>query len=390
MLNIGAMLAILTTITLNDYYTDQIQENRQKLHSYAEAMERIGDNVRIWGYTITSTLKKSGRTDLEQSILLGAQELPLYLFSQVIRSQHSDPTKYQKRIIDIAFQNLNMVSFSRIEYDQTLRMDNLALQCMEETVDLSPTRCGAFWHQFLEVMDGATAGEDVVENILDAYAQLLCDFTILGDGNVQNAQRLYERFVGGLQRALQEYSENVVLFEDPQQQSALDAMRENCRTVRSLTSDEEDILLDFFDYFVVAIYVGMLQKLSLEASERIRMLQFLLDHTSVVYPDDAPQIYANIDTDANAYLAYYGLANDWNGPNFWAIHLIGATKAGRDDLSAEFVDRAGDFLRGTERLLRRNFPEYDFDGLAQVYHTEVIRKMMEMVGEKGNFRKHDI
>ena len=117
MLNTGAMLAILTTVTLNDYYTDQIQENRQKLHSYAEAMERIGDNVRIWGYTITSTLKKSGRTDLEQSILLGAQELPLYLFSQVIRSQHSDPTKYQKRIIDIALQNLNMVSFSRIEYD---------------------------------------------------------------------------------------------------------------------------------------------------------------------------------------------------------------------------------------------------------------------------------
>ncbi len=58
MLNTGAMLAVLTTITLNDYYTDQIHENRRKLHTYAESMERIGDNVSIWGHTITTTLKK--------------------------------------------------------------------------------------------------------------------------------------------------------------------------------------------------------------------------------------------------------------------------------------------------------------------------------------------
>ena len=380
MLDTGAMLAILTTITLNDYYTDQIQEKRQKLHTYDGAMERIGDNVRIWGHTITATLQKSGRTDLEQSILQGAQELPIYLFAQVIRRQSGGPTKYQKRIIDIAFQNLNMLPFSRSEYDQALHGKGRTLQNMEEMVDLSSTCCGNFWHQFLEVMDGATAGEDVIEDILSVYAQLLCDFSILGEGSIEPAQQLYERFAGGLQRALQEYGENVVLFDDPQLQSSLEAMRENCRTVRSLTSSEEDLLLDFFDYFIIAIYVGMLQRLSLGASERTRMLQFLLDHTPVECPDDAPQIYANINADSNAYLAYYGLANDWDGPNFWAIHLIGATKAGCDHLSAEFVDHAGDFLRGTERLLRRNFPEYNFDGLAQAYHTEVIGKMMEMVG----------
>ena len=36
MLNTGAMLAILTTITLDDYYTDQIQEKRQKMKNYAD------------------------------------------------------------------------------------------------------------------------------------------------------------------------------------------------------------------------------------------------------------------------------------------------------------------------------------------------------------------
>ena len=380
MLDTGAMLAILTTITLNDYYTDQIEEKRQKLHTYARSMERIGDNVRIWGYTITSTLEKSGRTDLEQSILQGAQELPIYLFAQVIRKQSGGPTKHQKRIIDIAFQNLNMLPFSRSEYDQALCGKGRALQSMEEVVSLSPNYCGTFWHQFLEVMDGATAGEEVIEDILAVYAQLLCDFSILGEGSIEPAQQLYERFTSGLQRALQEYRENVVLFEDPQLQSALEAMRENCQTVRSQTSSEEDLLLDFFDYFTAGIYVGMLQKLSLGAPERTRMLQFLFDHTPVACPDAAPQIYANIDADANAYLAYYGLANDWEGSNFWAIHLIGATKAGCDHLSAEFVDHAGDFLRGTERLLRRNFSEHNFDGLAQSYHMEVIGKMMEMVG----------
>ncbi len=380
MLNTGAMLAVLTTITLNDYYTDQIHENRRKLHTYAESMERIGDNVSIWGHTITTTLKKSGRTDLEQNILQGAQEFPIYLFLQVIRKQRGGPTKYQKRIIDIAFRNLNMLLFSRSEYDRALHADNLALQSMKEMVDLSPDSIGTFWHQFLEVMDGATAGEKVIEDILDVYAQLLCDFSVLGEGSIEPAQQLYERFAGGLQRALQEYGECVELFEDSQLQSALEAMRENCRTVRSLTSSEEDLLLDFFDYFIIAIYVGLLQKLTPEASERTGMLQFLLDHTPVECSDDASQIYANINADANAYLAYYGLANDWDGPNFWAIHLIGATKSGCDYLSAEFINHAGDFLRSTERILRRSFPEYNFEGLAQAYHTEVIRAMMKMVG----------
>ena len=87
MMNTGAMLAILTTITLDDYYTDQIQEKRQKMKNYAGSMKSIGDNVRLWGGSITDTLRNSGRTDLEQSILQGAQELPIYIFAQVIRRQ---------------------------------------------------------------------------------------------------------------------------------------------------------------------------------------------------------------------------------------------------------------------------------------------------------------
>lgn len=380
MLDFGSMLAILTTITLNDYYTDQIREKHQKLHTYAGSMERIGDNVCIWGNIITSTLKKSGRTDLEQSISQGAQELPVYLFTQVIRSQHSGATKYQKQIIDIAFRNMNMLPFSRSEYEQALYTDSCALQRMEDAVALSPEHCGTFWHRFMGIMDGADAGEDVVEDILSVYAQLLCDFSILGEGSIASAQQLYERFAGGLRRALQEYEEKVSIFENPQLQSALEAMRENCQTVRSLTSSEEDLLLDFFDYFIVAIYVGMLQKLQLGAAERTRLLQFLLDHTPVACQDDAAQVYTNITADVNARLVYYGLANDWDDPNFWAIHLIGANKAGCDDLSVEFLDHAGDFVHGIEHLLCRNFPEYDFDGLAQTYHAEVIGKMMELVG----------
>ena len=158
MLNTGAMLAILTTITLDDYYTDQIQEKRQKMKNYADSMKSIGDNVRLWGGSITDTLCDSGRTDLEQSILQGAQELPIYIFAQVIRRQAGSTTKYQKRMIDIAFQNLNMLPFSREEYDQTLRGDAKASRLMEEMVGLSPEHCGTFWHDFIETMDAAHGG----------------------------------------------------------------------------------------------------------------------------------------------------------------------------------------------------------------------------------------
>lgn len=185
MLNTGAMLAILTTITLDDYYTDQIQEKRQKMKNYADSMKSIGDNVRLWGGSITDTLRDSGRTDLEQSILQGAQELPIYIFAQVIRRQTGGPTQYQNRMIDIAFQNLNMLPFSREEYDQALRGDAKASRLMEDTVGLSPEHCGTFWHDFIETMDAAQAGDDLLKTITDAYAQLMCDFSILGEGGIQ-------------------------------------------------------------------------------------------------------------------------------------------------------------------------------------------------------------
>lgn len=245
MLNTGAMLAILTTITLDDYYTDQIQEKRQKMKNYADSMKSIGDNVRLWGGSITDTLCDSGRTDLEQSILQGAQELPIYIFAQVIRRQAGSTTKYQKRMIDIAFQNLNMLPFSREEYDQTLRGDAKASRLMEEMVGLSPEHCGTFWHDFIETMDAAQAGDDLLKTITDAYAQLVCDFSVLGEGDVSQAEAIYERFAGGLQSALQEYAETASLLRDPHLENALSVMRKNCLMLRDLNGIDDEILLDY-------------------------------------------------------------------------------------------------------------------------------------------------
>ena len=329
MLNTGAMLAILTTITLDDYYTDQIREKRQKMKNYAGSMKSIGDNVRLWGGSITDTLRDSGRTDLEQSILQGAQELPIYIFAQVIRRQAGSTTKYQKRMIDIAFQNLNMLPFSREEYDQALCGDAKASRLMENTVGLSPEHCGTFWHDFIETMDAAQAGDDLLKTITDAYAQLVCDFSILGEGGLQQAEKLYERFAGGLQSALQEYAETASLLQDSQLENALRAMRQNCIMLRGLNGIDDEILLDYFDFFTVAIYVGMMERLPVHEWDQNLMLQFLLDYIPVQCEDDAWQIHYNMKTDDNARLAYYGMANDWNGSNFWVIHAIAATRAGR-------------------------------------------------------------
>ena len=53
-------------------------------------------------------------------------------------------------MIDVAFKNLNILPFSRGEYDQALCGDTQAWQIMERTGDLSPSYCGMFWHDFIE------------------------------------------------------------------------------------------------------------------------------------------------------------------------------------------------------------------------------------------------
>lgn len=151
--------------------------------------------------------------------------------------------------------------------------------------------------------------------------------------------------------------------------------------LRDLNGIDDEILLDYFDFFTVAIYVGMMEHLPVHEWYQNLMLQFLLDYTPVQCEDDVLQIHYNMKTDDNARLAYYGMANDWDGSNFWVIHAIAAIRAGRQELSGAFTAAAGDFIHGTERLLRHNFPDQaaELEGLADAYYVEVLEHLMEAV-----------
>lgn len=147
---------------------------------------------------------------------------------------------------------------------------------------------------------------------------------------------------------MQEYAETAFLLQDAQLENALRAMRQNCIMLRDLNGIDDEILLDY---------------------------------TPMQCEDDAWQIHYNMKTDDNARLAYYGMANDWDGPNFWVIHAIAATRVGRQELSGAFTAAAGDFIHGTERLLRRNFPAQaaELEGLADAYYVEVLGHLMKAV-----------
>ena len=73
----------------------------------------------------------------------------------------------------------------------------------------------------------------------------MCDFSVLGEGDVSQAEAIYERFAGGLQSALQEYAETASLLRDPQLENALRAMRQNCIMLRDLNGIDDEILLDY-------------------------------------------------------------------------------------------------------------------------------------------------
>lgn len=372
------MISIITYINIRDYFDDRERAKREMMHEYKLCFDGIGDNSEMIGNTILSAYSQSNYTELEEIIVKGAKQLPLYIFLRILSVQGKVISKHQLKIINLYLSNFSGIGITREECMKALSGNGSAMKILNESVGLSENHCGEFWKAFIKVMYETEMEEDAFSRLISSYAEIVYRFALLGDCSSKRAETVYQNFVRGFQKYLKEGAVSSIDMTDfaDEVRFHYSRMKQICKDLRNAGDEEDDILLDIFDYFCISMVTGMLKYARLNEGICIELLQNILDVLLPDYRYTAEQIYEGFKVSEDAKLNFYGLANDWDNVNFWKILFIQSTKNSMENVAIEFISETSKYVEAVEKLFIQRFQPGNMKGVSHMY----MRNMNENIG----------
>ncbi|MDD7348041.1 MAG: hypothetical protein PUG43_05930 [Clostridiales bacterium] len=166
------------------------------------------------------------------------------------------------------------------------------------------------------------------------------------------------------------------------------------------------LLLDLFDDFILSVIVGMMENVDRSLAERNEMFETVLAELGLESRVPLPLILVGHEVDEEDVQILYSLANDWRGANFWKFYMAEVNQAAErcsndnltegcdsvpvsdngagnacsvyaNQLGFELIGMCRDFAFAIEDILREDFPESNFDDLADNYISGVIAHIMK-------------
>ena len=377
MFDFGSMLAITTMFAVRDYYNDKERLKREMANQYRICFNEIGDNVADMGQLIIKTVEKSGCKDLEQQIVQGAQQLPLYILLEVVKVQGRPLTANQLKIVDISFNRFKYLGFTKLEYMMALSNNDQTRKLLEDSVGLTTEHCGEFWRKFIGLIYKTEMSDADFAKLVCCYSEIVFRMALLGDCKVERAEWIYNRFSDGLMKHMKVYNEEEFEIDHGVLTDLYGLMKDNCRELDQAVN-EDGILVDLLDYFVVALIIGYLEDVDLNHDLKISILEYLMDELSLAVDATAAEIYSNYEFDAGMKQVFYDSANSWEDANFWKIQLISAIRAEREDDAIDFAESTIAFMQMMEFVIIDVFGVEEGFGWAARYMTNAVNELQAM------------
>ena len=182
----------------------------------------------------------------------------------------------------------------------------------------------------------------------------------------------------------------------------------DCMELTEGSQDGGALLLDLFDDFILSVMVGMMENVNKTLAERNEMFETVLAELGLESRVPLPLILVGHEVDEEDVQILYSLANDWRGANFWKLYMAEVNQASErcsneslstlqetglgkvDDenqgnacsvytnqLGFELIGMCRDFAFSIEDILKENFPDANFDDLADNYISGVIAHIMK-------------
>ncbi|XVG96195.1 hypothetical protein ACGCUP_02895 [Eubacteriales bacterium KG125] len=170
----------------------------------------------------------------------------------------------------------------------------------------------------------------------------------------------------------------------------------DCMELTEGDDTQHNLLLEFFDQFIISIVVGMLENVQGTMAIKNEMFEKILAELGIPSNIPLPLVLVGHEVDEDEIQLLYSLANDWRGTNFWKIYMAGVGRATEkcvvsvsndagepnqcnlyaNQLGLDLIGLARDFVLSVEGILRDEFSEEHIDDLGDNYISAVISKLM--------------
>ena len=121
--------------------------------------------------------------------------------------------------------------------------------------------CGSFWQIVIPLLYESDVDDSVFENILEGYARITGCFAVLGKSERKYIEMMVQTFMDGMKVHLSKCLTDNYAGEAAVKVvgRSIDKMRLNCRSIADAGGEDDSIVTEFIDYFMVSVAIGIIE-----------------------------------------------------------------------------------------------------------------------------------
>lgn len=383
-------LTVSVIMATRDYYKDRERNILRRNQFKQKCMESISKEASEICHSVEAVVKKQRTAYMSESIGDGVQQLPMYAFYLVLRNQLVSVTKEQRTVIEIFSANLSL-PYSVRDFLAATKQSNDVRSYIEGLVGISKIYVGDFWKEFFKSVYRTDTEEKIVTDIIKKFADIVMNFSIIGDAKTNHAESILEKFMEdvGFQSAncWSLPQDRIDIYGDNSYIEHYRNFEEEYRKTIKLTKADEDGLpaFEIYPYFCMGVIYQVVEESTGSVEDKATCIDYIMKACGMKFGYTGKEVIESVQSvmqGADNELGWWILNlldTDNEGMCFWRIlaTLIGLCK--EEDYDTPLVPELCGFLIGMDGELSKKFPLSGFGDIAKPYLSMKLSELNELI-----------
>lgn len=378
---------------VEDYYKEREKQRRRWRKFCNGCIDDITNESKKVIDVIENALSKQDSIYLDENILNGIIQLPLYGFHLVLRDQ-GKPSDDQERLIDIYLSHLK-TGYSKSSFIQATNMNNYARQQLYELCDISDNNVGKFWVQFFKLLYRTDSDVSNVESVINSFCTMTMKFAAMNkEFDSSYLLRILESFIKAVHKQsvlCRDLPKDIIdIYGDSPFIEHFNNFISEMKVVLDFTIEEQTEEMntqDVIKTFVVGVIYQIVSRCHADREDKIRMVDDILSKLNYDLSVDGKYIFKYMEdlhgeeTSMLAAMAHLYTDIDNNNPLGWIIvYRMSGSYNYQTHKPVHSLEEANNFIIGMDNYLNKKYPMRGYGRIAVEYFKRVgdyIQKDMD-------------
>lgn len=383
-------LTVSVIMAARDYYKERERNILRRNQFKQKCMESISQEALEICRSVETVVKKQRTAYMSEAIGNGIQQLPMYAFYLVLRNQPVSVTKEQRTVIDIFSANLSL-PYSVQDFLTAIKQNNDVRSYIESLVGISKKYVGGFWKEFFKSVYRTDTEEKVVTDIIQKFADIVINFSIIGDAKTNHAEYILDKFMAdvGFQsancRSLPQ--DEIDVYGDNSYLEHYRNFEEEYRRTVELTKAEEDGLpaFEIYPYFCMGVIYQVVDQSTRSVEDKASCIDYIMNACDMEFGYTGKEIIESVqsatrgDDNELGWWILNLLDTDNEGLCFWRILATLSGMCKKEDYDTSLVPELCGFLIGMDGELSKKFPLSGFGDIARPYLDMKLSELNDLI-----------